>query len=131
MASPPSDIQKAAPTAVELHQSSALAGLDARISDPATPADELPKLIALRGEIANQDEFRANQGLLRRLANRASWGKIVFSAAAVALGTALFFAGHTLEGSLMLGIGFHWVAPELTKRIYDWLLGKERGDESE
>jgi hypothetical protein len=103
---------------------SALVGLDARIGDPRTPVDQLGPLIAYRAEIVKQDEFRSNQSLLRRLASRDSLGKIGFSAGGVLLGTALFYTGHTWEGFLILGIGFHWIAPELTTRIYDRFLGK-------
>jgi hypothetical protein len=116
--------QAAAPALPEL-RSGALAGLDARISDPNTPVDHLGALIAYRSEVTKQDIFIDNQSFLRRRANRESLGKVGFSAGGVLLGTVFFLTGHPVEGCLLLGIGFHWVAPELTRRIYDRFLGKE------
>jgi hypothetical protein len=117
--------RKTAGPPVAPRQSGALAGLDARISDPNTPVDQLGALIAYRAEVTKQDIFIENQGFLRRRANRESLGKMGFSAGGVVLGSVLFFTGHPVEGCLLLGMGFHWVAPELTRRIYDWLLGKD------
>ena len=126
------------PTAVEKYgtglpaaprRESAVAGLDARIGDPGTPVDQLGPLITYRAEIVKQDEFRNNQALLRRLASRETLGKMGFSAGGVLLGTALFYTGHMWEGFLILGIGFHWIAPELTTRIYDRFLGKDKDED--
>lgn len=125
------------PTAVEKYRGatpatrdeSVLTALDHRISDPATPLDQLGPLISHRAELVKQDEFRSNQSLLRRLASRDALGKMSFSGGAVVLGTALFYTGHLLEGFLILGIGFHWIAPELTTRIYDRFLGKGNDEE--
>ena len=122
-------VEKRADAAISTRDESVLTALDRRISDPATPLDQLGSLIAYRAELVKQDEFRNNQSLLRRLASRDALGRMGFSGGAVVLGTALFYTGHLLEGFLILGIGFHWIAPELTTRIYDRFLGKGKDEE--
>lgn len=110
-------------------QSTPLAPLDARIFDPATPVQEVMILADIRGKMILQDELVLDRANARQNENRQFWGKLAFSVGAVGTGVGLIATGLHLEGFVILGIGFHWLAPDFVKNMYDRILGgKENGD---
>jgi hypothetical protein len=108
---------------------SPVARIDARIGDPATPMQEAMVLTRIRGEIIKQDESRLDRTDARRARSRQFWGKMCFSVGAVATGGGLIAVGMHLEGFVILGVGFHWLAPDFVKGVYDRVLGgKDKGN---
>jgi hypothetical protein len=110
---------------------SAVAHIDARIGDQATPIQEAVVLVKIRGEILRQDEFRKDREDARRAKGRSFWGKLAFSVVAVGTGAALISTGLTLEGFVILGVGFHWLAPDFVRSVYDRVLGGKDGNDAE
>ena len=110
--------------------SDAIARIDARISDPATPVHEALILTRIRREIIDQEESRLDRDCARRAQARQFWGKLAFSVGAVGTGLGLITFGLPLEGFLILGVGFHWLAPDFVKSIYGRApIGKDKRDE--
>ena len=108
---------------------SSIARIDARIGDPSTPMPETIALARIRGEIIKQDEFRLDREDARRAKGRQFWGKLFFSVGAVGTGAGLIVAGLPLEGFVILGVGFHWLAPDFVKSVYGRVLGgKDKTD---
>jgi hypothetical protein len=110
-------------------ESNSLTRIDNRIADPATSIQEAMILTRIRGEIIKQDEFRLDRADVRRVRGRQFWGKLLFSVGAVGTGAALIATGMPLEGFVILGVGFHWLAPDFVKSVYGQILGgKDKGD---
>jgi hypothetical protein len=100
-----------------------LALLDSRIGDPATPVEEAIALTRIRGEIVKQEEFRLDKAGERRAEARQYLGKLGFSALAVCTGVGLIATGTTWVGFVILGVGFHWLAPDFVTNVYSRILG--------
>lgn len=102
-----------------------LARLDERIADPNTQIQDALILTRIRGELIRQDELRLDRDHARRSETRQFWGKLGFSVGAVGTGIGLIAMGFRLEGFLAMGIGFHWLAPDFVRSLYDRILGTE------
>jgi hypothetical protein len=80
-------------------------------------------LTQIRGEIIRQNEFIRDCAYIRRIEARQFWAKFGFSVLATGTGIGLVTAGFTLEGFVTLGIGFHWLAPDFVRGVFDRVLG--------
>jgi len=108
-----------------------LTRLDERIADPRTPLHEALVLTRIRGEIVRQNEFGRDRDHARRSETRQFWGKLGFSAVGVATGIGLVAMGFRLEGFVVIGIGFHWLAPDFVRGIYDRIFGAKDNSDAE
>ena len=113
------------------HPENPLARIDARVADPRTPIPEAITLVQIRGEMIKQDELRLDRADLRKARGREFWGKLCFSIGGVATGVGLIVAGLHLEGFVILGAGFHWLAPDFVKSIYGRIFGGGGKDDEE
>jgi hypothetical protein len=104
------------------------AAIDARIADPSTPLADAIALTQIRHELTRQDEFRSERKHLRDVENRNFWGKIVFSAGAVAVGLGLIAVGHP-EGFVIVGTGVYWLAPDFVRSMYERMIPGGNGGE--
>lgn len=103
--------------------------VDSRIGDPATPIQEVVILTKVRGELITQDEHRLDRAEARTTKNRQFWGKFGLSIVAIGTGVVLISVGSHLEGFVILGVGFHWLAPDFVKMAYGRILGgKDKSD---
>jgi hypothetical protein len=109
-----------------------LNALSQRISDEATPIPDALVLTRIRREIIEQDEFQLDQHHVRRSEIRQFYGKMAFSAGGVLAGLGLIFTGHVPEGFVVMGVGFHWLAPDFVSSVWNRVLGKrDKGDSSD
>lgn len=98
--------------------------IGSRIADPKTSVQDAIILTQICGELVRQEEDRKDREHARVLEKRQFFGKMAFSAGAVCAGLGLIGTGMHLEGFAIMGIGFHWLAPDFVKSIYDRILGK-------
>lgn len=122
------DADDAALIAPAGQQEGPIARLDARIADPRTSVQEAIILVQIRGEMKKQDELALDSVDLRKARAREFWGKLIFSVGAVGAGAGLIAGGMHLEGFAIMGVGFHWLAPDFVKSIYGRILGGGKGD---
>lgn len=103
--------------------------LDKRIANPETSIQDAMILTKIRGEVIKQNEYRLHRDAARRAKSHQFWGKLLFSAGAVGTGGVLIAIGLHLEGFVILGAGFHWLAPDFVKSVYGRVLaGKDKDD---
>ena len=105
--------------------------IDSRISNPATPIQEVVILTKIRGELIAQDEHRLDRAAARKSKNLQFWGKLILSTVAIATGGILIGYGLHLEGFLILGAGFHWLAPDFVKMAWGRVLGRRDKSDGE
>lgn len=109
-----------------------LDALSQRISSEATPIPDALVLTRIRREMIEQDEFQLDQHHVRRSEIRQFYGKMAFSSGGVLAGLGLIFTGHVPEGFVVMGVGFHWLAPDFVSSVWNRVLGKrEKGDPSD
>ena len=96
-----------------------------RIAAPETSIRDAVMLTRIRDELIRQEEYGKDREHLRTAEKRQFWCKLVFSGGAVCTGAGLMATGHPLEGFAVMGIGFHWLAPDFVKSIYERLLSRE------
>lgn len=108
----------------EPHGNNNLEKIDHRISDSDTSIRDAMMLTQIRRELIQQDEHRLDRYHMRTTEKRQFWSKLVFSGSAVLTGIGFVGLGHPIEGFAVMGIGFHWLAPDFVKSIYDRILSR-------